>query len=173
MSDETPGQRFATRVIHGGQRPDPLTGAIMPPIYATSTYVQSSPGVHQGYEYSRTRNPTRDALQAAVASLEGGAAGFAFASGMAAATAVFLRPGQGQQPVGCEHFAERLGGRQVFRVVGAGAEEAFGDMRGDQVPQALSEFDSIGAEVVIHRHPFGNPSSRSAMMLRWISDVPP
>ena len=84
MSDETPGQRFATRVIHGGQRPDPLTGAIMPPIYATSTYVQSSPGVHQGYEYSRTRNPTRDALQAAVTSLEGGAAGFAFASGMAA-----------------------------------------------------------------------------------------
>jgi cystathionine gamma-lyase len=88
MSDETPGQRFATRVIHGGQRPDPLTGAIMPPIYATSTYVQSSPGVHQGYEYSRTRNPTRDALQAAVASLEGGAAGFAFASGMAASATV-------------------------------------------------------------------------------------
>src|SRR3984893_19079921 len=84
MSDETPGQRFATRVIHGGQRPDPLTGAIMPPIYATSTYVQSSPGVHQGYEYSRTRNPTRDALQAAVASLEGGAAGLACAAGMAA-----------------------------------------------------------------------------------------
>src|SRR6266481_9101643 len=88
MSDETPGQRFARRVIHGGQRPDPLTGAIMPPIYATSTYVQSSPGVHQGYEYSRTRNPTRDALQAAVASLEGGAAGFAFASGMAASATV-------------------------------------------------------------------------------------
>ena len=88
MSDETPGQRFATRVIHGGQRPDPLTGAIMPPIYATSTYVQSSPGVHQGYEYSRTRNPTRDALQAAVTSLEGGAAGFAFASGMAASATI-------------------------------------------------------------------------------------
>jgi cystathionine gamma-lyase len=84
MSDDTSGQRFATRVIHGGQHPDPLTGAVMPPIYATSTYVQSSPGVHQGYEYSRTRNPTRDALQAAVANLEGGAAGFAFASGMAA-----------------------------------------------------------------------------------------
>ncbi|MGH8133803.1 MAG: trans-sulfuration enzyme family protein [Steroidobacteraceae bacterium] len=89
MSDEHPAQRFATRVIHGGQRPDPLTGAVMPPIYATSTYVQSSPGVHQGYEYSRTRNPTRDALQAALASLEGGAAGFAFASGMAA-TATLL-----------------------------------------------------------------------------------
>jgi cystathionine gamma-lyase len=84
MSDETDGQQFATRVIHGGQRPDPLTGAVMPPIYATSTYVQSSPGVHRGYDYSRTRNPTRDALQAALASLEGGAAAFAFASGMAA-----------------------------------------------------------------------------------------
>jgi cystathionine gamma-lyase len=84
MTEELPPQRFATRVIHGGQRPDPLTGAVMPPIYATSTYVQSSPGVHQGFEYSRTRNPTRDALEAAVANLEGGTAGFAFASGMAA-----------------------------------------------------------------------------------------
>jgi cystathionine gamma-lyase len=83
MSDET-SQRFATRVIHGGQRPDPLTGAVMPPIYATSTYVQSSPGVHRGYDYARTRNPTRDALQASVANLEGGGAAFAFASGMAA-----------------------------------------------------------------------------------------
>jgi cystathionine gamma-lyase len=89
MSDDSSAQRFATRVIHGGQHPDPLTGAVMPPIYATSTYVQKSPGVHQGYEYSRTRNPTRDALQAAVANLEGGAAGFAFASGMAA-TATLL-----------------------------------------------------------------------------------
>jgi cystathionine gamma-lyase len=84
MSDDDSAQRFATRVIHGGQRPDPLTGAVMPPIYATSTYVQASPGVHQGYDYSRSRNPTRDALQAAVANLEGGGAGFAFASGMAA-----------------------------------------------------------------------------------------
>src|SRR5579871_6411277 len=86
MSDEKVAQRFATRVIHGGQRPDPLTGAVMPPIYATTTYVQSSPGVHQGYDYSRTRNPTRDALQAAIANLEGGAAAFAFASGMAASS---------------------------------------------------------------------------------------
>ena len=78
--------RFATRAIHGGQHPDPLTGAVMPPIYATSTYVQSSPGVHQGYDYSRTRNPTRDALQAALADLEGGEAAFAFASGMAASS---------------------------------------------------------------------------------------
>jgi len=84
MTDETEALAFATRVIHGGQRPDPLTGAVMPPIYATSTYVQSSPGVHQGYEYSRTHNPTRDALQASLANLEGGKAAFAFASGMAA-----------------------------------------------------------------------------------------
>jgi cystathionine gamma-lyase len=84
MSDDR-SHRFATRTIHGGQHPDPLTGAVMPPIYATSTYVQSSPGVHQGYDYARTRNPTRDALQASLASLEGGAAAFAFASGMAAA----------------------------------------------------------------------------------------
>jgi cystathionine gamma-lyase len=89
MTDKaTLDQKFATRVIHGGQQPDPLTGAVMPPIYATSTYVQSSPGVHKGYEYSRTANPTRDALQAAVANLEGGAAGFAFASGMAATSTV-------------------------------------------------------------------------------------
>jgi len=88
MNDDSSAQRFATRVIHGGQRPDPLTGAVMPPIYATSTYVQSSPGVHQGYDYSRSRNPTRDALQAAVANLEAGGAGFAFASGMAASSTV-------------------------------------------------------------------------------------
>jgi cystathionine gamma-lyase len=88
MKHDSRDQHFATRVIHGGQQPDPLTGAVMPPIYATSTYVQSSPGVHKGYEYSRTANPTRDALQSAVANLEGGAAGFAFASGMAATSTV-------------------------------------------------------------------------------------
>jgi cystathionine gamma-lyase len=88
MANEGDEQRFATRVIHGGQSPDPLTGAVMPPIYATSTYVQSSPGVHKGYDYSRTRNPTRDALQAAVANIEGGTAGFAFATGMATTATV-------------------------------------------------------------------------------------
>ena len=75
---------FATRVIHAGQQPDPQTGAIMQPIYATSTYVQRSPGVHQGYEYSRTQNPTRQALERCVADLESGRFGFAFSSGMAA-----------------------------------------------------------------------------------------
>jgi cystathionine gamma-lyase len=88
MSNDSDAQRFGTRVIHGGQRPDPLTGAVMPPIYATSTYVQSSPGVHKGYEYSRTANPTRDALQASIANLEGGAAGYAFASGLAASATI-------------------------------------------------------------------------------------
>jgi cystathionine gamma-lyase len=78
---KTPG--FSTRAIHGGQSPDPSTGAVMPPIYATSTYAQASPGVHQGYEYSRTHNPTRMAFERCIADLEGGARGFAFASGMA------------------------------------------------------------------------------------------
>ncbi len=79
---------FATRAIHAGQQPDPVTGAIMTPIYASSTYVQQSPGVHKGYEYSRSHNPTRKALEACVADLENGAQGFAFASGMAASNTV-------------------------------------------------------------------------------------
>jgi cystathionine gamma-lyase len=76
--------RFATRAIHAGQEPDPSTGAVMPPIYVTSTYAQTSPGVHKGYDYSRTRNPTRGAWERCIADLEGGIRGFAFASGMAA-----------------------------------------------------------------------------------------
>ena len=79
---------FATRAVHGGQRHDPSTGAVMTPIYATSTYAQASPGVHQGFEYSRSHNPTRFAFERAVADLEGGVAGFAFASGLAAISTV-------------------------------------------------------------------------------------
>jgi cystathionine gamma-lyase len=79
---------LGTRAIHAGQHPDPSTGAIMTPIYATSTYVQSSPGVHQGYEYSRTQNPTRMAYERCVADLEGGTRGYAFASGLAASSTV-------------------------------------------------------------------------------------
>jgi cystathionine gamma-lyase len=79
---------LGTRAIHAGQRPDPSTGAIMTPIYATSTYVQSSPGKHQGYEYSRTQNPTRMAYERCVADLEGGVAGFAFGSGLGGASTV-------------------------------------------------------------------------------------
>ena len=83
MSDNAQLQP-GTLAIHGGQSPDPSTGAVMPPIYATSTYAQSSPGVHQGFEYSRTHNPTRFAYERCVAALEGGSRGFAFASGLAA-----------------------------------------------------------------------------------------
>lgn len=79
---------FDTRSIHAGQSPDPTTGAIMTPVYLTSTYVQESPGVHRGYEYSRTKNPTRFAYENCLASLEGGRQGFAFASGCAAVTTV-------------------------------------------------------------------------------------
>src|ERR671914_141013 len=75
---------FETRAIHEGQEPDPATGAVIVPIYQTSTYVQDAPGRHRGYEYSRTRNPTRTALEGCLASLEGAAHGFAFGSGMAA-----------------------------------------------------------------------------------------
>jgi cystathionine beta-lyase/cystathionine gamma-synthase len=86
---------FATRCIHAGQAPDPSTGAIMPPIYATSTYVQDSPGVHKGFEYSRTHNPTRFAYERCVADLESGTRGFAFASGLAATATLLdtLEPG--------------------------------------------------------------------------------
>lgn len=95
MSDHTRGSQdgdsslaLATLAIHGGQSPDPSTGAVMPPIYATSTYAQSSPGGHSGFEYSRTQNPTRFAYERCVAALEGGSRGFAFASGMAATATV-------------------------------------------------------------------------------------
>ncbi len=86
---------FATRAIHAGQEPDPATGATIVPIYATSTYTQAAPGKHKGYEYSRTGNPTRHALETCLAALEGGERGLAFASGLAATTAVLqtLRPG--------------------------------------------------------------------------------
>jgi cystathionine gamma-lyase len=79
---------LGTLAIHGGQAPDPSTGAVMVPIYATSTYAQSSPGVHQGFEYSRTHNPTRFAWERCVAALEGGTRGFAFASGLAATSTI-------------------------------------------------------------------------------------
>lgn len=79
---------FATRVIHGGQAPEPVTGAVMPPIFTSSTYVQTSPGVHSGFEYSRSHNPTRFAWERAVANLEAGSQGYAFASGMAATATI-------------------------------------------------------------------------------------
>ncbi|WP_342114902.1 trans-sulfuration enzyme family protein [Pseudoduganella sp. OTU4001] len=88
MSEKKTKAHLATRVIHAGQHPDPSTGAIMPPIYATSTFVQQSPGVHKGLDYGRSHNPTRWALERCVADLEGGAQAFAFASGLAAISTV-------------------------------------------------------------------------------------
>jgi cystathionine gamma-lyase len=88
LSEKKTKAHLATRVIHAGQHPDPTTGAIMPPIYATSTFVQQSPGVHKGLDYGRSHNPTRWALERCVADLEGGSQAFAFASGLAAISTV-------------------------------------------------------------------------------------
>jgi len=90
---------FSTRAIHAGQEPDPTTGAIMTPVYLTSTYVQSSPGVHKGWEYSRTHNPTRRAFEDCLASLEEGTHGFAFASGCAASTTILHLLKQGDHVI--------------------------------------------------------------------------
>src|SRR5881396_1778085 len=81
---EDPTRRFGTLAVHAGQTPDPLAGAVMTPIYQTSTYVQEGLGRHKGYEYGRTQNPTREALERNIAALEGGSHGFAFGSGLAA-----------------------------------------------------------------------------------------
>jgi cystathionine gamma-lyase len=91
MTSTTDGRNrlaFSTRTIHAGQSPDPTTGAVMTPIYATSTYAQESPGVHKGFEYARSQNPTRFAFERCIADLESGVAGFAFASGLACAATV-------------------------------------------------------------------------------------
>jgi cystathionine gamma-lyase len=94
--------KFETACIHAGQEPDPSTGAIITPIFATSTYVQSGPGEHQGYDYSRTRNPTRSALEQNLAALEGGRFGLAFASGCAAADAIMHLFNQGDHIICCD-----------------------------------------------------------------------
>ncbi len=101
MSDDR-DYRPATAVIHAGQVPDPSTGAIMPPIYATSTYVQASPGQDLGYDYSRAGNPTRAALERSIAALEGGCAGFAFASGMAAISTILELLDAGDEVLACD-----------------------------------------------------------------------
>src|SRR6059036_423264 len=95
MTSEKQDYGFSTRAIHAGQEADPTTGATVVPIYATSTYTQAAPGQHKGYEYSRTGNPTRHALETCLAALEGGERGLAFASGLAATNAVLaqLKPG--------------------------------------------------------------------------------
>src|SRR6478609_476608 len=120
---------FATRCVHAGQSNDPTTGAVMTPIYATSTYAQSSPGVHKGFEYGRTQNPTRMAFERCVADLEGGTAGFAFASGMAAtATVLDCLEKDSHIVVGDDLYG---GTRRLFDMVrrqSAGIEATYADL---------------------------------------------
>ena len=127
---------FATRAIHAGQTPDPTTGAIMTPIYATSTYVQESPGVHKGYEYARTQNPTRMALEACVADLENGTAGFAFASGtVAAATILDLLESGAHVVAGDDLYGGTYRLFENVRRASAGLDFTFADLAD---PAALS-----------------------------------
>jgi cystathionine gamma-lyase len=102
MKKTLPNLGFATRAIHAGQAPDPTTGAIMTPVYLTSTYVQESPGKHKGWEYSRTHNPTRRAFENCLADLEGGTHGFAFASGCAATTTLLHLVKQGEHVIAAD-----------------------------------------------------------------------
>jgi cystathionine gamma-lyase len=120
MALDTSKHGFATRAIHAGQDADPATGATVVPIYATSTYTQAGPGQHKGYEYSRSGNPTRTALETCLAALEGGERGLAFASGLAATTAVFAQYRPGDEVVAA---ADLYGGtyrllERVFKPMG-------------------------------------------------------
>jgi cystathionine beta-lyase/cystathionine gamma-synthase len=120
---------FATRCIHAGQAPDPTTGAVMTPIYATSTYVQESPGVHKGYEYARSQNPTRMAFERCVADLESGSAGFAFASGLAAISTILECLDQGAHVIATDDIYG--GTRRLFtqvRARSAGLATSFVDL---------------------------------------------
>src|SRR5436309_16056240 len=96
-------RRLATRAVHAGKIPDPLAGAVMMPIYQTSTYIQEALGKHKGYEYARTRNPTRQALERNVAALQGGRHGFAVAAGLAAVDAVIKLLSAGDHVESGEH----------------------------------------------------------------------
>ncbi len=130
MSDASHPLSFATRAVHAGQQPDPATGAIVTPIYATSTFVQSSPGVHQGFEYARSQNPTRFAYERCVADLEGGDAGFAFASGLAASSTVLELLNQGDHVVALDDIYG--GTRRLFEQVrrrSAGLSFSYSDLR--------------------------------------------
>src|SRR5262245_37986407 len=101
-AEKSPSPAFGTRAVHAGQEPDPSTGAVMTPIYATSTYVQQSPGVHKGFDYGRSHNPTRFAFERCLADLEQGTAGFAFASGLAAIATVLELVDHGSHVVVCD-----------------------------------------------------------------------
>jgi len=130
MSDDTKQKRrLATRVIHGGQAPDPATGAVMPPIYATSTFAQESPGVHKGLDYGRSHNPTRWALERCVADIESGGAAFAFASGLAAIAAVLeLLPAGSHIVAGDDMYGGTFRLFERVRRLSAGHEFSYVDL---------------------------------------------
>ena len=139
MKNKSDENDFATRVIHAGQSPDPSTGAIMPPIYATSTFVQQSPGVHKGLDYGRSHNPTRWALERCVADLEGGAQAYAFASGMAAIATILETLDAGAHIVaGDDLYGGTFRLFERVRKRSAGHEFTFVDMSNlDQLSAAL------------------------------------
>ncbi len=131
------GDHFETRAIHAGQEPDSATGAVITPIYQTSTYVQTAVGEHKGYDYSRTANPTRQALEECLASLEGGRHGLAFSSGMGALTTLLLYFRAGDHVVVCDDV---YGGTyRLFQNVltGLGLEFSFADMTDIQATRAI------------------------------------
>ena len=135
---------FATRAIHAGQEPDPVTGAVMPPIYQTSTYVQTAVGEHKGYEYARTHNLTRAALEACMASLEGVEHGIAFASGTAAIHAILTLLQAGDEVVAGENLYG--GTHRLFEQVLSrfGLTFRYVDTRDeDSVASAMSGFDGV------------------------------
>jgi cystathionine gamma-lyase len=135
-SDQAGKHHLATRVIHGGQAPDPSTGAVMPPIYATSTFVQDSPGVHKGLDYGRSHNPTRWALERCVADIESGGAAFAFASGLAAISAVLeLLPAGAHIVAGDDMYGGTYRLFERVRRHSAGHEFSYVDLAD---PQALA-----------------------------------
>lgn len=132
FSGKKPG--FSTRAIHAGQSPDPSTGAVMQPIYATSTYAQASPGKHKGFEYSRTQNPTRMAYERCVADLESGTRGFAFASGMAATATVLDLLDSGSHVIAMDDMYG--GSYRLFEQVrkrSAGLKFSFVDLREQKI----------------------------------------
>ena len=139
MADKKNKQGFDTRAIHAGQEPDPTTGAIMTPIYTSSTYVQESPGVHKGYDYSRSINPTRKALETCVADLEGSSYGYAFSSGMAACSTVLEVLNSGDHVIAMDDL---YGGTyRLFEDVrrrSAGLEFTFSD---------LSDFSTLDSSI--------------------------
>ena len=139
MADKKNKQGFDTRAIHAGQDPDPTTGAIMTPIYTSSTYVQESPGVHKGYDYSRSINPTRKALEICVADLEGSSYGYAFSSGMAACSTVLEVLNSGDHVIAMDDL---YGGTyRLFEDVrrrSAGLEFTFSD---------LSDFSTLDSSI--------------------------